>query len=74
MLGMINYRKISVGDLISWKDITENDPNQYGIVLEKWISEIEGKKICMLKVATTPDNIVKNILAIIVKIESKNTT
>jgi hypothetical protein len=74
MLGAINYRKINVGDLISWKDITENDPNQYGIVLEKWISNIEGKKICMLKVATTPDNIVKNILAIIVKIESKNTT
>jgi len=74
MLGEINYDKISVGDLVSWKDITENDPNQFGIVLSKYVSHVENRNIGMLKVACTATNQVKNILALIVKIESKNTT
>jgi predicted site-specific integrase-resolvase len=73
-LGEANYRRISVGDLVSWKDITENDPEQFGIVLSKYISRLHNRNICMLKVASTKDNMVKNILAIIVKIESKMTT
>lgn len=74
MLGKKKYDKINVGDLVSWKDITENDPNQFGIVLDKWISIVEGRELCMLKVASTVDNHLKNILALIVKIESKKTT
>ena len=74
MLGEKNYHRIDIGDLVSWKDITENDPEQLGIVLSKWVSIVEGRELCMLKVATTADNQVKNILAIIVKIESKKTT
>ncbi len=74
MLGKKKYDRISVGDLVSWKDITENDPNQYGIVLDKWVSIVEGRELCMLKVATTSGNHLKNILALIVKIESKKTT
>ena len=74
MLGESNFDRIRIGDLVSWKDITENDPNQYGIVLSKYISNIETRKICMLKVASTKDNMIKNILALIVKIESKKTT
>jgi hypothetical protein len=74
VLGKVNFDRISIGDLVSWKDITENDPNQYGIVLSKYISNVQSRKICMLKVASTKDNMIKNILAIIVKIESKMTT
>lgn len=74
MLGEANYERIRVGDLVSWKDITENDPDQYGIVLSKYISDLKNRKICMLKVAATKDNMIKNILALIVKIESKKTT
>ena len=74
LLGKSNFDRISIGDLVSWKDITENDPNQYGIVVSKYISSIQSRKICMLKVASTKDNMIKNILAIIVKIESKMTT
>ena len=73
-LGKVNFDRISIGDLVSRKDITENDPNQYGIVLSKYISNVQSRKICMLKVASTKDNMIKNILAIIVKIESKMTT
>lgn len=74
MLGEASYYRISVGDLVSWRDMTENDPDQYGIVLSKYIFNSEQRKICMLKVASTKDNMIKNILAIIVKIESKKTT
>ena len=74
MLGEINYRRIKVGDLVSWRDMTENDPDQYGIVLSKYVSNLHERKICMLKVASAKDNMIKNILAIIVKIESKKTT
>ena len=74
MLGSANFDRISIGDLVSWKDITENDPDQYGIVLSKYISSLKNRKICMLRVASTKDNMIKNILAIIVKIESKKTT
>ena len=74
MLGEANYERIRVGDLVSWKDITENDPDQYGIVLSKYVSDLKNRKICMLKVAATKDNMIKNILALIVKIESKKTT
>jgi len=74
MLGETNFNRINVGDLVSWKDITENDPDQFGIVLSKYISDLKSRKICMLKVAATKDNTIKNILALIVKIESKKTT
>ena len=74
MLGEANYERIKVGDLVSWRDMTENDPDQYGIVLSKYVSNLQHRKICMLKVASTKDNMIKNILAIIVKIESKKTT
>ena len=74
MLGEVNYLRIKVGDLVSWRDMTENDPDQFGIVLSKYISNLKERKICMLKVASTKDNMIKNILAIIVKIESKKTT
>ena len=74
MLGEANYERIMIGDLVSWRDMTENDPDQYGIVLSKYVSNLKERKICMLKVASTKDNMIKNILAIIVKIESKKTT
>ena len=74
MLGEVNYERISIGDLVSWRDMTENDPDQYGIVLSKYVSNLKHRKICMLKVVSTKDNMIKNILAIIVKIESKKTT
>tara|TARA_Y100000592_G_C5365196_1_gene265663 strand:+ start:141 stop:386 length:246 start_codon:yes stop_codon:yes gene_type:complete len=74
MLGEANYLRIKIGDLVSWRDMTENDPDQYGIVLSKYVSNLKERKICMLKVASTKDNMIKNILAIIVKIESKKTT
>ena len=74
MLGETNYCRICIGDLVSWKDMTENDPDQFGIVLSKYIFNSEQRKICMLKVASTKDNMIKNILALIVKIESKKTT
>ena len=74
MLVEVNYLRIKVGDLVSWRDMTENDPDQFGIVLSKYISNLKERKICMLKVASTKDNMIKNILAIIVKIESKKTT
>lgn len=73
-MGEANFNRIGVGDLVSWKDITENDPDQYGIVLAKYISDLKNRKICMLRVAATKDNMIKNILALIVKIESKKTT
>lgn len=74
MLGEANYSRIKIGDLVSWRDMTENDPDQFGIVLSKYISNSTERKICMLKVASTKDNMIKNILAIIVKIETKKTT
>ena len=74
MLGEANYLRIKIGDLVSWRDMTENDPDQYGIVLSKYVSNLKERKICMLKVASTKDNMIKNILAIIVKIERKKTT
>tara|TARA_B100000123_G_scaffold254141_1_gene215643 strand:+ start:444 stop:689 length:246 start_codon:yes stop_codon:yes gene_type:complete len=74
MLGESSYNRIKVGDLVSWRDMTENDPDQFGIVLSKYVSNLKERKICMLRVASTKDNMIKNILAIIVKIESKKTT
>ena len=74
MLGEASYNRIKVGDLVSWRDMTENDPDQFGIVLSKYVSNLKERKICMLRVASTKDNMIKNILAIIDKIESKKTT
>ena len=48
MLGSANFDRISIGDLVSWKDITENDPDQYGIVLSKYISNLKNRKILIL--------------------------
>ena len=73
MFGEANYKRIDVGDLVSWKDITESDPLRFGIVIKKYISDIEERRICMLKVAATNNSQIKNILAMIVKIESKKT-
>ena len=73
MFGEANYSRIDVGDLVSWKDIAETDPQRFGIVIKKYISQIDERKICMLKVATTDNSQIKNILAMIVKIESKKT-
>jgi hypothetical protein len=73
MLGETNYARIEVGDLISWKDISESDPMRYGIVIKKYVSQAGDRKICMLKVAATDNSQIKNILALIVKIESKKT-
>ena len=73
MLGETNYGRIDVGDLVSWRDIADTDPKQYGIVIKKYVSDIKERKICMLKVARTDNSQIKNILAMIVKIESKKT-
>tara|TARA_B100001094_G_C18098331_1_gene754284 strand:+ start:1062 stop:1286 length:225 start_codon:yes stop_codon:yes gene_type:complete len=73
MLGETNYIRIEVGDLISWKDIGEADPLRFGIVIKKYVSDVDDRKICMLKVAATDNSQIKNILALIVKIESKKT-
>ena len=73
MFGEVNYGRIDVGDLVSWRDIADQDPKQFGIVIKKYISDIEHRKICMIKVATTDNSQMKNILAMIVKIESKKT-
>lgn len=73
MLGETNYTRIEVGDLISWKDISEADPLRFGIVIKKYVSDVDDRKICMLKVAATDNSQIKNILALIVKIESKKT-
>ena len=76
-LGITNYDRIDVGDLVSWRDLKFEDPKRFGIVLSKYISvrsEIYGgRRICMLKVATTDSSQIKNILAMIVEIESKKT-
>jgi len=73
MFGEANYGRIDIGDLVSWRDIADTDPKQFGIVIKKYISDIEQRKICMIKVATTDNSQMKNILAMIVKIESKKT-
>jgi|TARA_B110000211_G_C13914722_1_gene479963 hypothetical protein len=73
MFGEANYGRIDIGDLVSWRDIADVDLKQFGIVIKKYISDIEQRKICMLKVAATDNSQIKNILALIVTIESKKT-
>ena len=76
-LGITNYSRIDIGDLVSWRDLKYEDPKRYGIVLEKYVSvksEVyNGRRICMLKVAAADSSQIKNILAMIVEIESKMT-
>lgn len=74
LFGEANYNRIHVGDLISWTDLSEEKVKQFGIVLSKYITTLKHRKVCMLKVVSTKDNRMKNILAVIVKIESKMTT
>lgn len=73
-LGRATYDKLDIGDLVSWKELSITPSRQYGVVLEKYITLKDYRNMCMLKVASTRDNKIYNILAIIVKIESKNTT
>jgi len=72
--GKALYDKLEVGDLVSWKDLSIVPRRRYGVILEKYITCLEYRNMCMLKVASARNNKIYNILAIIVKIESKNTT
>lgn len=78
MLGLANYERISIGDIVSWtswRDRNLENGRIRGIVLNKFIDiQINGRKICALKVACLGSNEIVNILAISVKIESKITT
>ena len=74
LFGEANYNRIMVGDLVSWTDLSEENKKQFGIVLSKYVTTLKHRKVCMLKVADVKDNRMKNILAVIVKIESKKTT
>tara|TARA_R110002153_G_C13317634_1_gene496823 strand:+ start:590 stop:826 length:237 start_codon:yes stop_codon:yes gene_type:complete len=78
MFGKVNFLRISVGDLISWTDISRSNKRRTGIVLKKFVASgctsIAERKIAMLKVVDSSDNKIVNILAINAKIESKSTT
>tara|TARA_R100001591_G_C4327552_1_gene177184 strand:- start:698 stop:934 length:237 start_codon:yes stop_codon:yes gene_type:complete len=78
MLGEVNFSRISVGDLISWTEISRQRKKRKGIVLKKFVvTDLDlhkGRKIAMLKVVDGEDNKIVNILAINAKIESKSTT
>ena len=78
MLGEVNFSRISVGDLISWTEISRERRKRKGIVLKKFVITDFGlykeRKVAMLKVVDGADNKIVNILAINAKIESKSTT
>ena len=78
MLGEVNFSRISVGDLISWTEISRERRKRKGIVLKKFVITNfdlhKGRKVAMLKVIDGADNKIVNILAINAKIESKSTT
>ena len=73
MLGMSNYEKISIGDLISWREKITDPYRRFAIVIKKYISMVGQREVAVLKVVTSDNNQIKNILAISVDIESKNT-
>jgi hypothetical protein len=78
MLGESNFKKISIGDLVSWTDLGRSRRKRRGLVLQKWVSidnmSSDERKIAMLKVVDSFDNKIVNIYAINAKIESKSTT
>ena len=78
MLGEANFSRISVGDLISWTEISKERRKRKGIVLKKFVvTDLDlhkERKVAMLKVIDGSENKIVNILALIAKIESKSTT
>ena len=78
VLGEANFSRISVGDLISWTEISKERRKRKGIVLKKFVvTDLDlhkERKVAMLKVIDGSENKIVNILALIAKIESKSTT
>ena len=78
MLGEANFSRISVGDLISWTEISKERRKRKGMVLKKCVvTDLDlhkERKVAMLKVIDGSENKIVNILALIAKIESKSTT
>tara|TARA_Y100000114_G_scaffold53820_1_gene49135 strand:+ start:1593 stop:1838 length:246 start_codon:yes stop_codon:yes gene_type:complete len=78
VLGEANFSRISVGDLISWTEISKERRKRKGIVLKKFVvTDLDlhkERKVAMLKVVDGSENKIVNILAINAKIESKSTT
>ena len=78
VLGEANFSRISVGDLISWSEISKERRKRKGIVLKKFVvTDLDlhkERKVAMLKVIDGSENKIVNILALIAKIESKSTT
>ena len=78
VLGEANFSRISVGDLISWTEISKERRKRKGIVLKKFVvTDLDlhkERKVAMLKVIDGSENKIVNILALIDKIESKSTT
>ena len=73
MFGLSQYEKISIGDLISWREKITDPYRRFAIVIKKYLSNVGQREVAVLKVVTTDNNQIKNILAITVNIESKNT-
>ena len=78
VLGEANFSRISVGDLISWTEISKERRKRKGIVLKKFVvTDLDlhkERKVAMLKVIDGSENKIVNILALIAKLESKSTT
>tara|TARA_R110001599_G_scaffold201428_2_gene398235 strand:- start:93 stop:356 length:264 start_codon:yes stop_codon:yes gene_type:complete len=75
IFGKTNYDRVHVGDLVSWADISMGKRKRKGLVLKKWIYEENySRKVAVLKVAEVGSDVILNILAINVKIESQITT
>lgn len=74
MIGKEKYDSIDVGDLVSWKILSDFGRKNFGIVLDKFIIKKKNRETYLLKVADSKNNTIKNILAVIVKIENKFTT
>jgi len=78
IFGKTNYDRVHVGDLVSWGDISMSRRKRQGLVLKKWIKwtyeDKYPRKVAMLKIAEMGSEVILNILAINIKIESQNTT
>lgn len=74
MIGKEKYDSIDIGDLISWKVLSDFGKKNFGIVLDKFVIKKKNRETYLLKVADSKNNTIKNILAVIVKIENKFTT
>jgi len=74
MIGKQKYDSIDIGDLVSWKTLSNLETKNYGIVLGKFILKKDNRRSYFIRVANPKLNRIENILAVIVKIENKSTT